>query len=206
MMSDPFLGEIRMVGFNFAPRGWAFCQGQLMSIQQNSALYSLLGTQYGGNGQTTFALPDLRGRTPVGFGQGPGLSNVALGETAGVESVAVQTSHMPAHSHSLNGANLPVSVSGQVAMPASTATATAASPVNAVPASSINSGRPFPMYSAEQSGSDTLKPFAVSLSGELNIPATETAAVGGSLPLPVRNPYLGSNFIIALEGIYPSRD
>src|SRR3954470_3548696 len=86
---DPFIGELRLFGFNFAPRGWALCQGQLLSISQNSALFSLLGTMYGGNGQTTFGLPDLRGRTPVGFGQGPGLSNRGQGESGGGESVTL---------------------------------------------------------------------------------------------------------------------
>src|SRR4051794_13774567 len=85
-MSEPFLGEIRMVGFNFAPRGWAFCNGQIMSISQNTALFSLLGTMYGGNGQTTFALPDLRSRVPVHAGQGPGLTNRTQGEVSGQEN------------------------------------------------------------------------------------------------------------------------
>jgi microcystin-dependent protein len=87
-MSDPFLGEIRIFGFNFPPRGWATCSGQLLPIAQNTALFSLLGTTYGGNGQTTFALPDLRGRVPLSFGQGPGLSNYSLGEVAGAENAA----------------------------------------------------------------------------------------------------------------------
>ena len=98
-MSEPFLGEIRMVGFNFAPQGWAFCQGQIMSIAQNTALFSLLGTMYGGNGQTTFGLPDLQGRSPVGIGQGPGLSPIVQGEMAGTENVTLLASNMPMHTH-----------------------------------------------------------------------------------------------------------
>src|SRR5690606_5156315 len=98
-MSEPFLGEIRMVGFNFAPRGWAFCQGQLLSIAQNSALFSLLGTMYGGNGTTTFALPDLRGRSPVGMGNGPGLTPITQGELAGTENVTLLSTQMPMHTH-----------------------------------------------------------------------------------------------------------
>jgi microcystin-dependent protein len=98
-MSDPFLGEIRLFPYNFAPRGWAFCQGQILAISQNTALFSLLGTTYGGNGQTTFALPDLRGRVAVSSGQGPGLSNYSLGEVTGVETVTLLVSQMPAHGH-----------------------------------------------------------------------------------------------------------
>lgn len=205
-MSDPFLGEIRMVGFNFAPRGWAFCEGQLVSIAQNSALFSLLGTLYGGDGMNTFALPDLRSRGPVGKGQGPGLSEIVQGEKAGNESVTLLTAQMPAHNHVVPAASASVSVSGAVAVPVSTENATVASPANAVPAASSNSGRPFPLYNGAPSGSATLAPFNLTLGGSASSPATETAAVGGSQPLAIRNPYLGVNFIIALEGIYPPRD
>lgn len=100
-MSQPFLGEIRPVGFNFAPVGWAFCDGQLLSIDQNSALYALLGTTFGGDGVSTFALPDLRSRVPVGTGQGGGLQNYALGESFGSEVVSLNSTQVPAHSHAL---------------------------------------------------------------------------------------------------------
>jgi microcystin-dependent protein len=98
-MSEPFIGMIILVGFNFAPRGWAVCNGQLLPISQNTALFSLLGTTYGGNGQTTFALPDLRGRVPNGMGQGPGLSNYTIGQVGGVEGVTLTVNQMPAHTH-----------------------------------------------------------------------------------------------------------
>lgn len=104
-MSDPFLGEIRIFGFNFAPRGWAFCNGQLLSISQNAALFSLLGTTYGGDGQTTFALPNLQSRVPIHFGQGPGLSNYTLGESAGTETVTLTQNQIAAHSHLVNASN-----------------------------------------------------------------------------------------------------
>lgn len=100
-MSEPYIGEIRIFPYSFAPRGWAFCQGQILSIAQNTALFSLLGITYGGNGQTTFALPDLRGRVPMGSGQGPGLTNRTRGEMAGVESVTLLQNQMPAHSHAV---------------------------------------------------------------------------------------------------------
>ena len=96
---DPFIGEIRMFAGNYAPNGWAFCDGAIQSIAQNTALFSLLGTTFGGNGQTTFALPDLRGRVPLHFGQGPGLSNRSLGELAGTETVTLINQQLPVHRH-----------------------------------------------------------------------------------------------------------
>ena len=103
-MADPFVGEIRMFGGNFAPQGWALCNGQLLQISQNTALFSLLGTTYGGDGRATFALPDLQGRLPVHFGQGPGLSNHELGEATGEETVILTVNEMPAHRHSISSA------------------------------------------------------------------------------------------------------
>lgn len=100
---DPFLGEIRMLGFNFAPRGWMLCTGQILPISQNTALFSLLGTTYGGDGVTTFALPNLMGKNPVGYGPGPGLTPYALGETDGSATVTLQPSQLPAHTHALAG-------------------------------------------------------------------------------------------------------
>lgn len=102
MPSEPLLGEIYLSGLNFAPRGYAFCAGQLLSIAQNTALFALLGTNFGGNGQTTFALPDLRGRVPIGAGQGPGLSPRTLGELAGEENHTLISTEMPAHNHLVN--------------------------------------------------------------------------------------------------------
>src|ERR671937_737164 len=103
-MSTPFLGMIATYGFNFAPRGWAMCNGQILPIAQNTALFSLLGTTYGGNGQTTFALPDLRGRFGLGQGEGPGLTARARGERAGTESVALSESELPTHTHTPSAA------------------------------------------------------------------------------------------------------
>ena len=120
-MSQPFLGEIRLFPYNFAPRGWAFCNGQLLAIAQNTALFSLLGTTYGGNGQTTFALPDLRGRVPISSGQGTGLSNYDLGQVGGAESFTLLATQLPAHNH-------------PVAPPCSTDDPNAGSPKNNFPA------------------------------------------------------------------------
>lgn len=103
-MADPFVAEIRIFPFNFAPRGWAFCNGQLLPISQNTALFSLLGTQYGGDGRTSFALPDLRSRVPIGPGQGPGLTNRVVGDSGGEAAVSLVASQMPAHAHALKAA------------------------------------------------------------------------------------------------------
>src|SRR6185437_6642496 len=104
-MADPFLGEIRMVGWNFAPNGWALCNGQLLAINQYTALFSLLGTTYGGNGTTTFALPNLQSRLSVHQGQGPGLSSYALGQNGGTPNVTLDATTIPAHQHALNATN-----------------------------------------------------------------------------------------------------
>lgn len=108
-MSEPFLGEIRIFPFNFAPSGWAFCAGQLLPISQNTALFSLLGTTYGGNGTTTFALPDLRGRVPVSMGNGTGLSQYTLGELAGTESAHLTVNQLPSHLHPVQASEAPAS-------------------------------------------------------------------------------------------------
>src|SRR3954468_21133588 len=100
-MADPYIGEIRMFGGNFAPAGWAFCSGQLIPISENDTLFNLIGTTYGGDGQSTFALPDLRGRVPIHMGTGPGLSTHIIGEAAGVESVTLLTQNMPPHTHAM---------------------------------------------------------------------------------------------------------
>ncbi|QBR02982.1 phage tail protein [Paraburkholderia pallida] len=202
-MSDPYLGEIRMVGFNFAPNGWAFCQGQLLSIQQNAALFSLLGTTYGGDGRSTFQLPDLRGRTPVGFGQGLGLSNISIGEQGGTENATLTTQNMPAHTHTaaVTGGG---AVTGQIAIPAATST----TGEGAVPSTSTvlgpiaAGGRPGELYSTA-APSTTLAPFNVNLQG--TAPTIQNSVTGNSIPFSLRNPYMGINFIIALQGIFPSR-
>lgn len=108
---DPFLGEIRMVGFNFAPVGWALCNGQLLSISQYAALFSLLGTMFGGNGTSTFALPNLQSRVPIHQGQGLGLSSYVMGQQAGTENVTLTVSQIPAHNHMVGVSNLPGSAS-----------------------------------------------------------------------------------------------
>lgn len=131
-MSEPFLGQICMFGFNFAPRGWAFCNGALLPISQNTALFSLLGTQYGGNGQTTFALPDLRGRVPINQGQGQGLSNYTIGQMSGTETNTLTVQQIPSHNH-------PLTAHGE--------DANSSSPTNNRPATAIGSPSPPSIYS-----------------------------------------------------------
>ena len=171
---ETFLGEIRMFAGNFAPTGWAFCQGQLLLIAQNQALFSLLGTTYGGNGTTTFALPDLRGRVPVGFGQGPGLSNKYLGQQFGTETVTLTTAQMPAHSHTVNA----VTTEGNQNLP-----------TNSLPANTKTLDKEY----SDAASNTTMK------SGMIGI-------TGSSQPVNISQPSLGVNFIIALQGIFPSRN
>lgn len=170
---EGYIAAIWMFAGNFAPRNWAFCQGQILSIAQNTALFSLLGTTYGGNGQTTFALPDLRGRAPIGAGQGPGLSNISLGEQAGTENITVLTQNLPQHSHTMTGSTL----AGNTSVP-----------TGAVPA---NSGALDKEYSSVLSS---------------NVAMAPTGITGGSQPVGSRNPYLGMNYVICMQGIFPNRN
>ena len=133
-MSQPFIGEIRMFGGSFAPRSWAFCNGQLVAIAQNDALFSLLGTTYGGDGQTTFALPDLRGRVPIHRGQGAGFSSYDLGQVGGVESVTLLTQQLPAHSHAFVASSAAASPTSE---PGGSVTAAASAPLYVEPTGAL---------------------------------------------------------------------
>ncbi|WP_019990410.1 phage tail protein [Rudanella lutea] len=172
---EGYIAQIIMFAGNFAPRGWAFCNGQILSIAQNTALFSLLGTTFGGNGQTTFALPDFRGRVPVGTGQGPGLPPVVLGQMAGAATHTLIITEMPAHNHSLV---------------ASSQTGNTAAPANAFLAAT---GALDPEYRSTLDSGVTLGPNSMSIAG-------------GSQPHNNMQPYLGINFIICMEGIFPARN
>jgi microcystin-dependent protein len=176
--TEPYLGSICIVAFTYCPRGYADAAGQLLSIAQNTALFSLLGTTYGGNGVTTFALPDLRGRFARGIGQGPGLPDVTQGEQAGTEQVTLITSQLPAHTHS-------------AALVATEAPATTASPRNALPARPSGSA---PTY-AHGTGTTTMAGGAV-----------QVGATGSNVPVGLLNPYLALRFCIAIEGLFPPRN
>tara|TARA_A100000171_G_scaffold36126_1_gene34790 strand:+ start:2479 stop:3093 length:615 start_codon:yes stop_codon:yes gene_type:complete len=159
--ADPLLGEITMFAGNFAPRGWAFCDGRLLAISQYSALFSILGTTYGGDGRTTFALPDLRGRVPIQQGSAPGLSNYQLGQKGGSEQVTITLQNLPSHNH-----GLPISANG------------------------IKGGNP----------------NALAVVQTDSLTNAGTGEVGGNLPIGIRQPYTAVNYIIALQGIFPSRN
>ncbi|HEV2034159.1 MAG TPA: tail fiber protein [Candidatus Dormibacteraeota bacterium] len=176
-MSDQFVAEIRMFAGNFAPTGWAMCNGQLLPISQNTALFSLLGTQYGGNGTSTFALPNLMGAAPMHFGQGPGLSIRNIGDSGGSPAVTLLTTEIPSHTHS--------------AMGFSTSKADQTSPLNHAWSKAQSGRQPLTMYSATPGTS----------------PAMSAAALGNVGGSPHNNlmPYQTLNFIIALQGIFPPR-
>ena len=178
------ISEIRLFGGNFAPKNWAFCQGQLISIAQNTALFSLLGTTYGGNGTTTFALPNLSSRSAVGVGQGPGLSQIQLGETGGSENSTLTINNLPSHIHTFSAA---------VAQPCNSGAGNADSPVGNIPAGSATDEN----YAAPASANGGAAPLAVS---------GNTAGTGSSAPVSNLEPYLGLNYIICLYGIFPSRN
>ena len=177
-MSSPFLAEIKMFAGNFAPTGWAQCNGQVLPISQNTALFSLLGTNYGGNGQTTFALPNLQDSAPLGTGQGPGLTERVLGETGGTENVTLLQTEMPAHSHGIN---------------ASASLGTQTDPTGAVWASggAVRGGGP-PVYAAAQGAAPAMHPQALNVAGS-------------SFPHNNMPPFLTVTFILALQGIFPQR-
>ncbi len=175
--TDPYIGQIELFGFNFAPLGWAFCDGQLLSIADNSALFTLIGTIYGGDGLNTFALPNLNGRVALGVGTGPGLSTVVLGQTGGTEAVTLLAANLPAHRHTL------AAQSGR-----GNTSATGTTVVLAQVAE--DDGTPARHY-ASTLPNTTLSSASIS-------------SVGSSQAVDIRNPYLGLQYAIALFGFYPS--
>jgi len=174
-MSSPFVAEIRMFAGNFAPTGWATCNGQLMSISQNTALFSLLGTFYGGDGKSNFALPNLEDSTPMFWGQGAGLSLYSLGQSSGTPQVTLLTSEMPQHNHNLMADTVDI---GDTRTPGPTASLVSTSPGN--------------LYNPSVNGVAMMNPQALSVAG-------------GSLPHNNMMPYLTLNFCIALQGVFPPR-
>ena len=197
-MASPFLGQLLTVGFSFPPRHWATCSGQILSIAQNTALFSLLGTTYGGNGQTTFGLPDLRGRSTMGQGNGPGLTPRVIGELGGTETTTLISTQMPMHVHSLAGATGTVSaVDIKATEQSPQAGAYLARGVDTAPmADSIPE-----IYLPAAQGDPATK---VPLAG-VNV-AGNTQIAGGSQPFSTMQPYLVLNQCIALQGIFPSRN
>ena len=185
-MENPFIATIIPFSGNFAPRGWALCDGQLLAISQNDALFSILGTIYGGDGRTTFALPDLRGRSAIHAGSGNGLSTVKLGDRLGNEINTITSNQMPSHKHNAS------SVVNSVSISVNSATGEENTPVGQHLAGGTN------IYSDEVGANQFLG--GVSATG-----TTTLNTNGGSQPVNNRQPSLGINYIIALQGIYPSR-
>lgn len=172
---DPFVAEVRIFGFNFAPKGWAFCNGQILPLSQNTALFSLLGTTYGGNGKSDFALPDIQGNVVLGMGQGPGLSDRAEGEIGGAANVTLLQNQIPVHTHPINCAPNP--------------------PPSVAPA-------PAPTQTFGRSNGGQVWAAPASL-GPMN--ANTISPAGGNQPHNNMQPYLTLNFCIALQGVYPPR-
>jgi microcystin-dependent protein len=176
-MATPYIGEIRLFPFNFAPRGYAFCAGQILSISQNTALFSILGTTYGGNGLSNFALPDLRDNVPLGQGQSPGLSNYVLGEVGGSTTVPLLTNNMPVHNHQAIGTNNP---------------ANEPSPVGHA-------------WAADGAGI-TMQFATIASPPPQSISPGALGNTGGGQPHTNLQPYLALNYCIALQGAYPARN
>ncbi len=181
---DPYIGEIRAFGFNFAPQGWMICQGQLLPIAQNTALFSILGTTYGGNGQTSFALPDLRDKLVVGAGQGPAMSSYVLGQTGGATSVTINANQMPAHNHS---ATVKVSTAA-----ATTSTPTATSAI-AVAKQVVNT-----------TDRTVLKYDTTTTNTAIGTMKTSNSGSGSAIN--ITQPVTSTIYCIAVQGVYPPRN
>ena len=190
---DQFLSTILIWPPDFAPRGWALCAGQLMAISQNTALFSLVGTTYGGNGTTNFGLPDLRSRIPLGAGQGPGLSPYNLGQSGGTENVTLTTSTLAAHTHSAT----PAGLSATVPAVTSAGTTNQPSPSVALATPTDAARNPVNIYS-NAAPTQNLAPGTVT--GSITV-----GSAGGGQPHANIQPYLAVNYIIALVGIFPTR-
>ena len=178
-MTTPYLGQVILYGYDWAPKGYATCFGQQMSIQQNAALFSILGTVYGGNGIQTFALPDLRGRSIISQGQGPGLPNYTMGEIGGTENITLLLSNLPPHNHLMNVNN-----------------------------GAANNGVPGPTVALSQGPviSNATVPVYSTNGFNAQMAATELSFTGNNLPMSIIQPYLCLNYSIALSGIFPSRN
>jgi microcystin-dependent protein len=176
-MADQFVAEIRIFAGNFAPKGWAFCDGQILPISQNTALFSLLGTTYGGDGKSNFALPNLQGAAPLQAGQGPGLALVDLGEIGGEQTVTLLETEMPAHAHGLRCLN----GSGDLNTPAGTT------------------------WAKSHTGKTPINMYASTSANNVAMSSSALSVTGGNLPHNNMPPFLVLNFIIALQGIFPPR-
>ena len=226
MATQPYIGQLMLFAGNFAPQGWAKCDGQILAISQNSALFSLLGTTYGGDGQTSFGLPDLRGRFPAHVGTGPGLNPINWGERGGIESKTLHVTEIPSHSHVLGSA---VNAQATTTITEATATASATGTAKCQPQVAGGHGKnPTGALWATDAGTQSgtysnnttnplanMHPDAIDVDvtvDSVNVAATTAVAMSGSTnntgagqQFSIRNPYLGIYFVIALQGLFPSQ-
>lgn len=213
---EAYLGQVTLVGFNFAPRGSAICLGQIIGIASNTALFSLLGTTYGGDGRTTFGLPDLRGRAPIGVGQGPGFSDIRWGQRSGVQNTTLTSLNLPVHTHTATATFTPTTVSPvtvEGTLNVCSETASIETPSEGDYIATVKSGLSgLPCY-IDAASVNSSNSVAV---GGLNVVASggETSGTvsvqnhtsGGSQPFSILNPYLGMYYVIWEVGVYPSRN
>ncbi|MCU4582950.1 tail fiber protein [Acinetobacter gyllenbergii] len=198
MSADPYLGEIILVPYNFVPRGWAACNGQLLPIAQNQALFSLLGTTYGGNGVSNFALPNLGGRFALGVN-----SNFQIGQTAGSQTTTLTLNNLPAHNHLIAAQNINSTVS--LTPQASALGGSSSDPSNAVWANANDSSTGSVYDTFTQSTNSLVNMKTVAGTAQVSLPQQTTSFTGANQPVDITNPYLALYYIISLEGIYPSR-
>ena len=212
MAAEPYIGEISMFAGTFAPHGWAFCDGQLLNISQHSTLFSLLGTTYGGDGRFTFGLPDLRGRVPIHAGTGSRLSHYQLGQSDGAESVTLRTSQMPKHTHSATFTSKesePLTANATIKAKNGKGDKEKADG-NYLATGEAKSG--IDIYNIEGGYSTTAdttmnsQAVEIEITGGGNNGDVTVGDTGDSKPVPVIQPFLAINYIIALQGVYPSRN
>ncbi|WP_413793529.1 MULTISPECIES: phage tail protein [unclassified Pseudomonas] len=194
---EVFMGTIQSFAFNFAPNGWALCNGQTLAISQYQALFSLIGTFYGGNGQTNFMLPNLQGRLPMGQGNGLGLTPRVIGEVSGTENVTATLNNLPNHTHTLTG--ITASTTLQLANPAS-------NPMNTPTATNSFIGTSGTGPGAANIYSDQIGASPVPLKGVTTTVSGTVAPTGNGQPMAIMNPFLALNFSVALNGLFPSRN
>lgn len=186
MSTEPFIGEVKVFGFNFPPLGYSLCQGQTLSIASYSALFALIGTTYGGNGQTTFKLPDLQGRVPIGQGQGPGLPYYSMGEAGGHGTITLTSANLPAHIHTMMSTHIKIKTNAQIA--------DSGTALSSYPGTSGTN-----VWSESASANSFMAADAGVISGTSDI-------TGSNYPFNIMNPYLVMNYSIAIYGIFPSRN
>lgn len=209
---EPFIGQIMTVGFNFAPQGWAKCDGQLLAISSNEALFSLLGTTYGGDGRTTFGLPDLRGRVPMHKGRGPGLRNYDLGQRDGRVNISLNLSQLPTHKHTAtltSSSTTPITATATLNVKDGLGDSNDAGNNYLATGQAKNGKNTYPVsngYSTTSTSTMNSEAVEVKIAGGSVAGSVSVENTGGSQPVSIMQPSLALNYIIALEGTFPPRD